>query len=142
MSFTGLSWWAVLIGVGFSFVSGGIWFGPKTFYPLWLKAKGVSEPSRENSPSPIYLFGSTLVAQFVQVLTVGLIVNSIQLHQPNVGIVDGAGIGLALGLGISAFSSLPHRLFSMENYKSWAIECGSDILNYILVAALFAYMNQ
>ena len=142
MSFTGLCWWAVLIGVGFSFVSGGIWFGPKTFYPLWLKSKGVSEPSRENSPSPIYLFGSTLVAQFVQVLTVGLIVNSIQLHQPNVGIVDGAGIGLALGLGISAFSSLPHRLFSMENYKSWIIECANDVLNYIWIAALFAYMNQ
>ena len=142
MSFTGLSWWAVLIGVGFSFVSGGIWFGPKTFYPIWLKAKGVSAPSRENNPSPIYLFGGTLVAQFVQVLTVGLIVNSIQLHQPNVGIVDGAGIGLALGLGISAFSSLPHRLFSMESYKSWAIECSNDIFNYVLIAALFAYMNQ
>ena len=142
MTFTGFSWWALLIGVVVSFVSGGLWFGPKTFYPIWLQAKGVEAPSRESSPSPIYLFGSTLVSQIIQVLTVGLIVNSLQTGHPNIGILDGAGIGLALGVGISAFSSLPHRLFSMENFKSWAIECGNDVFNYVWVAALFAYMNK
>ncbi len=141
MTFQGLSWWALLIGTVFSFVSGGIWFGPKTFYPLWLKAKGVAPFSPEDSPSHIYLFGSTIAAKTIEVLTIGLIVNSLQTHQPNIGILDGAGIGLALGFGIAAVSSLPHRLFAMENYKSWAIECSNDVINAMVVAAIFAYMN-
>ncbi|MSX73744.1 MAG: DUF1761 domain-containing protein, partial [Actinobacteria bacterium] len=40
MTFTGLNLLAVLAAFAVSFISGAIWFGPKTFYPVWMKAKG------------------------------------------------------------------------------------------------------
>ncbi|NCX53076.1 MAG: DUF1761 family protein, partial [Actinobacteria bacterium] len=40
MTFTGLNLLAVLAAFVVSFISGAIWFGPKTFYPVWMKAKG------------------------------------------------------------------------------------------------------
>lgn len=142
MTLTGFSWWGFLIGSIFTFVSAAIWFGPKTFYPVWIKAKGMEAPTRETASSPLYMFGGTIASILVEVFSVGYIVNSIQSHQPNVGIIDGAGIGLVLGLGIAAFNSLPHRLFSMDSYKVWIIECANDVLNFMVVAAIFAYMNH
>ena len=40
MTFTGLNLTGVIIAFIFSFISGAIWFGPKTFYPIWMKARG------------------------------------------------------------------------------------------------------
>lgn len=42
MIFTGLNFVGVLVAFFVSFISGAIWFGPKTFYPVWMKAKGNS----------------------------------------------------------------------------------------------------
>ena len=41
MTFSDLNFVGVFIAFIVSFVSGGIWFGPKTFYPIWMKAKGI-----------------------------------------------------------------------------------------------------
>ena len=141
MTIHGLNVWGVVIGAFVTFISGGIWFGPKTFYPTWFKAKGITPPTRENSPSPLKLFGSTLVAVIVQVLVLGSIITSLQAHNSKIGAVAGAGIGSALGLGIAAMNSLPHRLFGGENYKSWIIECSNDVINLTIVGAIIAVMN-
>ena len=42
MDFGSINWLAVLLATIVSFVSGFIWFGPKTFYPVWWKALGKS----------------------------------------------------------------------------------------------------
>ena len=141
MTIHGLNAWGVVIGVLVTFISGGIWFGPKTFYPMWFKAKGVTPPTRENSPSALKLFGSTIVAVIIQVMVLGTIITSLQVHTPTIGLAGGAGIGFALGLGIAAMNSLPHRLFGGENYKSWFIECSNDVINLTVVGAIIALMN-
>ena len=41
MTIEGLNLLGVLAAFGFSFVSGAIWFGPKTFYPIWMRARGI-----------------------------------------------------------------------------------------------------
>ena len=117
MTFSGLNLIGVLIAFIVSFVSGGIWFGPKTFYPIWMKARGIASGRLDNNPKATVLFGSTAVSILIQTLTLGLIINSLQKHLPNLGILDGAGVGFALGVGIGMFASLPHRLFGGENFK-------------------------
>ena len=141
MTFSGLNIVGIIVATAVSFVSGGIWFGPKTFYPIWMKLKGTSPDKLQNNHNPGILFGSTFVGVLVQTLTLGLIVNSLQQHNSNIGIVDGAGIGFALGVGISMFSSLSHRLFGGDGFKLWVIETANDAINLTIAGAIIAYFN-
>ena len=142
MTFSGLNFVGVLVAFIVSFASGGIWFGPKTFYPIWLKAKGVSSGQLTASQNkPVVLFGGTIVGVLVQSLTVGLIVNSLQKGHPNFGIVDGAGVGFAVGVGVGMFASLSHRLFGGDSFKVWIIETANDAINLTIAGAIIAFFN-
>ena len=142
MTFSGLNFIGVLVAFIVSFTSGGIWFGPKTFYPVWMKARGIASGqlnSQQNKPA--VLFGGTIVGVLVQTLTLGLIVTSLQKFQPDFGILDGAGVGFVLGIGIAMFASLSHRLFGGENFKVWIIETSNDAINLTIAGAIIAWFN-
>ena len=142
MTFTGLSIVGIIVAFGFSFVSGAIWFGPKTFYPIWMKERGIeSGQLNSNQNKPVLLFGGTIVGVLLQTLTLGLIINSLQHAGTDIGITDGAGIGFALGVGIAAFASLSHRLFGGENIKVWLIETANDAINLTVAGAIIAFFN-
>ena len=141
MTFTGLNLLGVLLAFVVSFISGAIWFGPKTFYPVWMKAKGNSSGQLTSSQNkPVLLFGGTILGVLIQTLTLALIINSLGKHV-DIGIVEGAGIGFALGVGISMFSSLSHRLFGGESLKVWVIETANDAINLTIAGAIITYFN-
>jgi hypothetical protein len=141
MTFSGLNLIGVVIAFVISFISGGIWFGPKTFYPIWMKAKGISSGQLdENQNKPAILFGTTIVSVLIQILTLGVVITSINVGR-EIGILDGAGIGFALGVGISMLGSVSHRLFGGENFKVWIIETANDAINLTIAGAIIAYFN-
>ena len=141
MTFSGLNLIGVLIAFIFSFASGGIWFGPKTFYPVWMKAKGIASGQLSTSQNkPVLLFGGTILGVLIQTFTVALIINSLGKHV-DIGIFDGAGVGFALGVGVSMFSSLSHRLFGGESLKVWVIETANDAINLTIAGAIIAFFN-
>lgn len=142
MTFSGLNLVGVLIAFVISFVSGGIWFGPKTFYPIWMKARGIANgqlTTQQNKPA--LLFGGTIIGVLVQTLTLALIINTLQVNGVELGLLDGAGVGFALGVGIGAFASLSHRLFGGESLKVWIIETANDAINLTIAGAVIAYFN-
>ena len=142
MTLTGLNLLAVLAAFAVSFISGAIWFGPKTFYPVWMKAKGnLSGQLTGEQNKPTLLFGGTILGVLIQTFTLGVIINSLQLHNANFGALNGAGVGLALGVGISMFSSLSHRLFGGESLKVWIIETANDAMNLTIAGAIIAVLN-
>ena len=142
MTFTGLNIVGVIVAFGFSFVSGAIWFGPKTFYPIWMKARGIQSGQLDsNQNKPVLLFGGTILGVLTQTLTLALIINSLQHAGTDIGITDGAGIGLALGVGIGMFASLSHRLFGGDSLKVWLIETANDAINLTVAGALIAFFN-
>ena len=142
MTFSGLNLIGVLVAFIVSFISGGIWFGPRTFYPVWMKARGISSGQLDvNQNKPVLLFGSTIIGVLVQTLTLGLVLTSLQHAGAHIGIGTGAAIGLALGVGISMASSLSHRLFGGENLKVWIIETANDALNLTIAGAIIAFFN-
>ena len=141
MTFTGLNFLGVVIATIISIISGAIWFGPKTFYPLWMKARGIESGQLQNNPKPVVLFGGTFLSVLIQTVSLGLIINSLQVHLPDFSIIDGAGVGLVLGVGIAMFASLPHRLFGGENFKTWVIETTNDSLNLMIAGAIITAFN-
>ena len=141
MTFTGLNFLGVVIATIISIISGAIWFGPKTFYPIWMKARGIESGQLQNNPKPVVLFGGTFLSVLIQTVSLGLIINSLQVHLPDFSIVDGAGVGFVLGVGIAMFASLPHRLFGGENFKTWVIETTNDSLNLMIAGAIITAFN-
>lgn len=142
MTIQGLNFIGILVAFGFSFVSGAIWFGPKTFYPVWMRARGNSSgqlTSAQNKPA--LLFGGTILGILVQTLTLGVVINSLQKADPNFSVANGAVVGLALGVGIGMFASLSHRLFGGENLKVWVIETANDAINLTVAGAIIAFFN-
>ena len=97
MSFEGLNLFGVFVAFLFSFVSGAIWFGPKTFYPIWMRARGIASGQLTTQQNkPVILFGGTIVGILIQTLTLGIIIASLQKHIASFDVVDGALIGLLL----------------------------------------------
>ena len=142
MTFTDLNPIGVLIAFAISFVSGGIWFGPKTFYPIWMKERGIASGQlNSNQNKPVLLFGGTILAVLIQTTIVAVVINSLQQAGTDIGISDGAGIGFALGVGIAMFASLSHRLFGGENIKVWLIETANDAINLTVAGAIIAFFN-
>ena len=142
MTFTGLDIVGVIVAFGFSFVSGAIWFGPKTFYPIWMKERGVASGQLTTTQNkPALLFGGTILGIIAQTLTLALVINSLQQTGIEISVIDGAGIGFTLGLGIAAFASLSHRLFGGESLKVWIIETANDAINLTVAGAIIAFFS-
>ncbi|NDF44099.1 MAG: DUF1761 domain-containing protein [Actinobacteria bacterium] len=141
MTFSDINLLGVILAFFVSFISGAIWFGPKTFYPIWMKAKGNASGQLTSSQNkPVLLFGGTILGVLIQTLTLALIINSLGKNV-EIDLLDGAGIGFALGVGISMFSSLSHRLFGGESLKVWVIETANDALNLTIAGAIIAFFN-
>ena len=100
MTTEGLQPVGVLIASIISIVSGSLWFGPKTLYPVWMRARGIASGRLDKNHNPAVLFGGTFLGVFAQTVTLGVIIASLQRGNPSFTIVDGAGAGLALGVGI------------------------------------------
>ena len=142
MTFSELNFVGIAVASVGTFISGGIWFGPKTFYPIWMRERGIASGQlNSNQNKPALLFGGTIIAIIVQMLTLGLIISSLQSAHPDFSVASGALVGLALGVGVSMFSSLSHRLFGGENLKVWIIETANDAINYTIAGAIIAFFN-
>ena len=142
MTFEGLNIIGIIAAFGFSFVSGAIWFGPKTFYPIWMKARGITSgqlTTQQNKPA--LLFGGTIIGILIQTLTLALIITGLQNQNSDFSIADGALVGFAVGVGIAAFASLSHRLFGGESIKVWIIETANDAINLTIAGMIITYFN-
>ncbi|MEY4290123.1 MAG: hypothetical protein RL130_65 [Actinomycetota bacterium] len=142
MTFTDLNFIGVIVAFFVSFVSGAIWFGPKTFYPIWMKERGIATGQLTSTQNkPVLLFGGTILGVLAQTLTLAVVIASLQSGNPDFSVKDGALIGLALGVGIAMCASLSHRLFGGENLKVWIIETANDALNLTIAGAIITFFN-
>ncbi len=133
MILTELNWLAVLAGFVVYFIAGAIWFGPKTFYPAWMRAKGLDPAQPQGSHGPAVVFGMTALGALVQVAALAIVLwFVVEATGEPVGPLGGALGGLLLGIGFAAASSLSHRLFGGDGFRVWAIEVGGDVVGLTL----------
>jgi hypothetical protein len=135
-----LNWLAILIAFVAFFVIGAIWFGPRTFYPHWVKALGSDPQKAPNTHNMALVFGLTALGALVQVTAVAIVIGYASASAP-VGPLGGAGIGLLLGVGIAAAGSLSHRLFSGQGLRVWAIEVSADIVSLTVAGLIIASLG-
>lgn len=130
---------AVLVAWFVTFISGFIWFGPKTFYPIWWKLMGKSSKDVPGGGANMGVtFGSVLLGQLIAIFTLalfmGVLVDAGKVTSP----LDGGLVGLLLGFGIAGASALGHRMFAGHGAFVWIIESGNDIINLGIAGAILA----
>ncbi|MCX8528953.1 MAG: DUF1761 family protein [Rhodoluna sp.] len=132
MNFTNINWAAFAVVYVIGFLLSSVWFGPKTFYPIWWKLMGDRPmPTRETQQgSPLAMFGLTMLGLFVEVTAVALL---IQVMTD----VPGALVGLFVGL-VGAFASLGHRMFAGHGVKVWAIEVTPDVIVAVIAGVILS----
>ncbi len=140
-----INWLAVLVASISSFVIGALWFGPKTFYPVWIRALGREVPTERiemKAGETALMFGGTFVAALVQVLTLAVTIAVARTASPTFGAVSGAILGFFFAVGFGAFASLSHRMFGQPDHKVyaslkvWIIEVGQDVLCVTVAGAI------
>ncbi|MFM8352585.1 MAG: DUF1761 domain-containing protein [Actinomycetales bacterium] len=135
-----INWIAVISATVAAFIVGFIWFGPKTFYPVWFRALGRS-PQDRSSVNPATLFVPTIVATFVQALGVAIVIGLRHGAGTHVGPVRGLLIGGLIGVVFAAAPSLSHRLFAGQGYRVWAIEAGGDVAGLAAMGLVIGAFN-
>lgn len=138
---------AVLTASIISFAIGAIWFGPKTFYPVWMRALGREIPKERvkmTGGETLLMFGGTYLAALIQVLTLAVIISLGRSASPSFGLLDGAIYGFVFSVGLGAFASLSHRMFGQANFrvyqslKVWLIEVSQDVLCLTIAGLILA----
>lgn len=128
-----INWLATGVAALVMFALGGIWFGPKTFFPVWWKAMGRSVDEQPGNQNMGQVFGLTALGQIVQAFALGLLCGALGVSD----VLTGALTGFLVGLGFNAFGSLSHRLFAGHGLKVWVLEVASDVLNLTAAGAVF-----
>lgn len=140
-----INWLAVFVASLSSFVIGAIWFGPKTFYPVWMKALRGSVPTERTEmklAETLVMFGGTYLGALIQVATLALLMSVSNFKVIETGAANGALLGFTVAVGVGAFSSLSHRMFGHPNgrvyqgLKVWLIEVGQDVLCLTVAGAI------
>jgi len=130
---------AVLVSWLVAFISGFIWFGPKTLFPIWWKLMGkTSKDVPGGGMSMGITFGSVLVGQLIAIVTLALVMDPLVEIGHVSGALDGALVGLLLGFGIGGATALGHRMFAGHGAVVWIIESGNDIINLGIAGAILA----
>lgn len=140
-----INWLAVVVATFAAFAVGALWFGPKTFYPVWMKAQGREVPTERiemTGGETGLMFGGTFVAAFIQVTTLAFVLSLLSQYTISLNVGTGALFGFLLSVGFTAFGSLSHRMFSHNEYKVyksikvWLIEVGQDVVSLTIAGAI------
>lgn len=133
MDVSTIHWPAVLACVVFSVISGSIWFGPKTFFPVWWNAIGKT-PGDKPYGEPA-TWGLLVLASALQAVFMAVVVPALADADSGPTLVSGAMTGFVLWLGFLAPASLTNKLFPGQ-LRAWAIEAGNHLINFVAFGAI------
>ena len=125
---------AALVGI----VIGALWFGPKTFFPLWWKFLGKKPSEQPGTENMAIIFGSTFVAAVIQAIVMAIIIGLAGQATGAMDTFTGLAIGALVGVGFAATASLSHHLFGGFAIKAWVLEAGQDIVSLAAMGAIIA----
>lgn len=134
-----LNFLAIFVASIAGFATGAIWFGPKTFFPVWWRLMGRKPDEAAGSGNPGLMFGLTYLGQLAMAFASAVVINFViaGTESPN-NLLIGLQVGLLLGVFVAAAASLSHRLFGGHGIKVWLIEVGNDIAGIVIMSVILA----
>lgn len=138
MDFSSVNFVGVLAAFVVNFIVGFIWFGPKTFFPVWWKAMGKQGDPGDGADMKV-VFSSTAVAGLVSATGLALVFDLLARTGADINISLGFGTGLVIGIFVMAAPALSHRLFAGNGFKVWLLEVGADVLGFALMGITLSY---
>lgn len=138
MDFSSINLVAVLTAFVVNFIVGFIWFGPKTFFPIWWRAMGKTGDPGEGANMPI-VFASTALAGLTSATGLALIFDLLVRTGNQVDLTQGFLTGLIVGIFVMAAPALSHRLFAGNGFKVWLLEVGADVLAFALMGVTLSF---
>ena len=148
MDFSSINWLAVVLCVVASMVIGGVWFGPKTFFPAWWKAVGkTGEPTMGGSSDTpgaslgmAVVWGGVIFAALVQAVFMSMMVHAMGSMSGGATLVSGALTGFLIWLGFVASSSLTNKLFA-DRLKAWVLEQVNHLITFVVMGAIIGALS-
>jgi hypothetical protein len=136
MDFSSFNIIAIAVASFAGFVTGALWFSPKTFFPLWWRALGKSTDEVPGEGTDMgAIFASLVGSMLIQAIILSGVINGLY---ENASIAQGVIAGIVIGVGISAMSSIGHRLFAGDGFLAWVLEAGNDIAALAIMGAIIA----
>ena len=137
LNFGDVNWTGVIVAGIACWASGFVWFGPKTLFPVWWKAMGKGADEEPGAGQNMgMVFGLVTLSALVQAYLVAVVAGAVA---GGLAIAPGTGatVGFVLGLLVT-LPALGHRLFAGHGLKVWVLECGNDLLNFVLMGLVYA----
>ena len=136
MDFSSFNIIAIAVASFAGFVTGALWFSPKTFFPLWWRALGKSTDEVPGKGTDMgAIFASLVGSMLIQAVILSGVINGLY---ENASVAQGVIAGIVIGVGINAMSSIGHRLFAGDGFLAWALEAGNDIAALAIMGAIIA----
>lgn len=137
LDFAGVSWGGVAAAAVACWASGFLWFGPKTLFPVWWRAMGKRDDEVPGAGQNMGLvFGLVTLGAVLQAYVLAVIIGAVAAGQ-SISASLGAQVGLVAGLAV-VLPALGHRMFAGHGLKVWLLECGNDLLNFVLMGVIYA----
>jgi hypothetical protein len=122
---------AVVAAGLFNMVLGMIWYHPKVFGTLWMKAMGKKEKEMDKpGMGPRYLVA--MLSSFVFALILALIINM----TGTTSTMEGAILGATVWLGFVATACIPAMVFEGKSPRVYLIFVVYQLIVYIVAGAL------
>jgi hypothetical protein len=136
MDFSSFNIIAIAVASFAGFVTGALWFSPKTFFPLWWRALGKTTDEVPGKGTDMgAIFASLVGSMLIQAVILSGVINGLY---ENASVAQGVIAGIVIGVGINAMSSIGHRLFAGDGFLAWALEAGNDIAALAIMGAIIA----
>ena len=104
LDFGAVSWLAVGAAALVCWVSGFVWFGPKTLFPVWWRAMGKGDEQPGAGQNMGMVFGLVTLAAFLEAYVLAVVAEALA-GGGDVTLPQGSLLGAVMGAAVGALSS-------------------------------------
>lgn len=127
-----LNWWAVIAGGILQMVTGMIWYNPKTFGQMWMKANGLTTENMNKDK-----MGQLYFLQFIAALVFSYVLALFVAYIHPIMLKDGLILGFWLWLGFMAAGAAGLYIFPTKPFPLFAMDSLYKLINIFLLIWLF-----
>ncbi|MCA9446485.1 MAG: DUF1761 domain-containing protein [Candidatus Omnitrophica bacterium] len=132
VEFSSLNYLAILLAGLSGYVLGALWYSRTGFGKTWLKRMGLEGDDLEEPIGPMAL---AMLSSLIKAFALALVVQAFGAKS----FLDGAGVGLLIGLGLNATSIFSDHLFGQWDFQLFVIRAGYQVCFSTLAGGILGF---